>query len=95
MSLSIEDVHRIALLARLELSSDDALATRQQLNDIFLLIEGMKAVDTEGVEPMSHAQELVLRLRADEVTEPDLRERYQSVAPQVEQGLYLVPRVIE
>ena len=95
MSLSIEDVHRIALLARLELSSDDALATRQQLNDIFVLIEGMKAVDTEGVEPMSHAQELVLRLRADEVTEPDLRERYQSVAPQVEQGLYLVPRVIE
>ena len=55
----------------------------------------MKVVDTEGVEPMSHAQELVLRLRADEVTEPDLRERYQSVAPQVEQGLYLVPRVIE
>jgi aspartyl-tRNA(Asn)/glutamyl-tRNA(Gln) amidotransferase subunit C len=95
MSLSIEDVHRIALLARLELSSDDALATRQQLNDIFVLIEGMKVVDTEGVEPMSHAQELVLRLRADEVTEPDLRERYQSVAPQVEQGLYLVPRVIE
>ena len=95
MSLSIEDVHRIALLARLELSSDDALATRQQLNDIFVLIEGMKAVDTEGVEPMSHAQELVLRLRADEVTEPDLRERYQSVAPQVEQGLYRVPRVIE
>ena len=95
MSLSIEDVHRIALLARLELSSDDALATRQQLNDIFVLIEGMKVVDTEGVEPMSHAQELVLRLRVDEVTEPDLRERYQSVAPQVEQGLYLVPRVIE
>lgn len=95
MSLSIEDVHRIALLARLELSSDDALATRQQLNDIFVLIEGMKVVDTEGVEPMSHAQELVLRLRADKVTEPDLRERYQSVAPQVEQGLYLVPRVIE
>jgi aspartyl-tRNA(Asn)/glutamyl-tRNA(Gln) amidotransferase subunit C len=95
MSLSIEDVHRIALLARLELSAEDASGTRQQLNEIFGLIEGMKAVNTEGVEPMSHAQDLVLRLRPDEVTEPDLRQRYQSVAPQVEQGLYLVPRVIE
>ena len=65
------------------------------MNEIFGLIEGMKAVNTEGVEPMSHAQDLVLRLRPDEVTEPDLRQRYQSVAPQVEQGLYLVPRVIE
>jgi aspartyl-tRNA(Asn)/glutamyl-tRNA(Gln) amidotransferase subunit C len=95
MSLSIEDVHRIALLARLELSAEEASGTRQQLNEIFGLIEGMKAVNTEGVEPMSHAQDLVLRLRPDEVTEPDLRQRYQSVAPQVEQGLYLVPRVIE
>jgi len=95
MSLSIEDVHRIALLARLELSVEEASGTRQQLNEIFGLIEGMKAVNTEGVEPMSHAQDLVLRLRPDEVTEPDLRQRYQSVAPQVEQGLYLVPRVIE
>lgn len=95
MSLSIEDVHRIALLARLELSAEEASDTRQQLNEIFGLIEGMKAVNTEGVEPMSHAQDLVLRLRPDEVTEPDLRQRYQSVAPQVEQGLYLVPRVIE
>ena len=95
MSLSLEDVHRIALLARLELSADESVATRQQLNDIFALIEGMKAVDTDGVEPMSHAQDLVLRLRPDEVTETDLRQRYQLVAPQVEQGLYLVPRVIE
>ena len=95
MSLSIEDVHRIALLARLELSAEEASDTRQQLNEIFGLIEGMKAVNTEGVEPMSHAQDLVLRLRPDEVTELDLRQRYQSVAPQVEQGLYLVPRVIE
>ena len=95
MSLSIEDVHRIALLARLELSAEEASGTRQQLNEIFGLIEGMKAVNTEGVEPMSHAQDLVLRLRPDEVTEPDLRQRYQSVAPQVEQGLYLVPRVID
>ena len=95
MSLSIEDVHRIALLARLELSAEEASGTRQQLNEIFGLIEGMKVVNTEGVEPMAHAQDLVLRLRPDEVTEPDLRQRYQSVAPQVEQGLYLVPRVIE
>jgi aspartyl-tRNA(Asn)/glutamyl-tRNA(Gln) amidotransferase subunit C len=95
MPLSIDDVHRIALLARLELSAEEASGTRQQLNEIFELIESMKAVNTEGVEPMSHAQDLVLRLRPDEVTEPDLRQLYQSVAPQVEQGLYLVPRVIE
>jgi aspartyl-tRNA(Asn)/glutamyl-tRNA(Gln) amidotransferase subunit C len=95
MSLSLEDVHRIALLARLELSVDQADATRRQLNDIFGLIEGMRTVNTDGVDPMSHAQDLVLRLRRDEVTEPDLRQSYQSIAPQVEQGLYLVPRVIE
>jgi aspartyl-tRNA(Asn)/glutamyl-tRNA(Gln) amidotransferase subunit C len=95
MPLSIDDVHRIALLARLELSAEEASGTRQQLNEIYALIESMKAVNTEGVEPMSHAQDLVLRLRPDEVTEPDLRQLYQSVAPQVEQGLYLVPRVIE
>jgi aspartyl-tRNA(Asn)/glutamyl-tRNA(Gln) amidotransferase subunit C len=95
MSLSIEEVMRIASLARLETSPAEALATQAQLNDIFDLIGRMQAADTAGIEPMSHGQDLVLRLREDVVTESDQRELFQSVAPQVEAGLYLVPRVIE
>jgi len=66
-----------------------------QLNDIFELIARMQKVDTEGVEPMSHGQELKLRLREDIVTEPDQRKQFLSLAPASEQGLYLVPKVIE
>jgi len=66
-----------------------------QLNQVLALIEALQAVDTSGVEPMTHAGDLVLRLRPDEVTEPDRRAEYQQGAPAVAQGLYLVPRVIE
>jgi aspartyl-tRNA(Asn)/glutamyl-tRNA(Gln) amidotransferase subunit C len=66
-----------------------------RLNQVFALIETLQSVDTQGVEPMTHARDLALRLRPDEVTEPDRREQYQSVAPAVERGLYLVPRVLE
>jgi aspartyl-tRNA(Asn)/glutamyl-tRNA(Gln) amidotransferase subunit C len=62
---------------------------------VFALIEQLQSVDTAGVEPMTHAQDLALRLRPDEVTEPNRRDDYQQVAPSVEHGLYLVPRVIE
>ena len=93
--LSLEEVQRVAHLARIEISPDEARAAQGQLNDIFALIEKMQAVDTEGVEPMSHAQELGLRLREDRVTETDQREAFQAIAPQVEAGLYLVPKVIE
>jgi len=62
---------------------------------VFALIEQLQSVDTHGVEPMTHAQDLALRLRPDEVTEPNRRDDYQQVAPSVEHGLYLVPRVIE
>lgn len=95
MSLSLEEVTRIANLARIETSPAEALAAQSQLNDIFALIGEMQAVDTSGVEPMSHGQDLVLRLRDDVVTEQDQRTLFQSVAPQVEAGLYLVPKVIE
>ena len=95
MSLSLEEVKRIAHLARIEISEAEAVQTQGQLNDIFGLIEGMQAVDTEGIAPMSHAQDLMLRLREDAVTESDQRPLFQSVAPQVEDGLYLVPKVIE
>ena len=95
MSLTAADVRRIAQLARLELSQDEAAHTLEQLNGVFGLIEQLVAVDTRGVEPMTHTQDMVLRLRADEVVEPDRRDDYQRVAPSVEQGLYLVPKVLE
>ena len=68
---------------------------QQQLNDILAMVDQMAAVDTEGVEPMSHPQEVMQRLRVDGVTETDQREAFQAIAPQVEDGLYLVPKVIE
>jgi aspartyl-tRNA(Asn)/glutamyl-tRNA(Gln) amidotransferase subunit C len=95
MPLSQEEVRRIAELARIGVSDAEAAAVRAQLNDIFELIGRMQKVDTEGVAPMSHAQDLNLRLREDAVTEGGQRESFQSLAPQVEQGLYLVPKVIE
>jgi aspartyl-tRNA(Asn)/glutamyl-tRNA(Gln) amidotransferase subunit C len=95
MSLSIDDVKRIAKLARIRVTEGEAVGYQGQLNGIFGLIEEMQAVDTAGVEPMSHAQDLAQRLRADQVTEPDRRAAFQAVAPQTENGLYLVPKVIE
>ena len=95
MPLSKEEVRRIAELARIGVSDAEAAAVKAQLNDILELIGRMQKVDTEGVAPMSHGQDLKLRLRDDAVTEGDQRELFQSVAPQVETGLYLVPKVIE
>jgi len=95
MSLSLEQVDRIAKLARIELSADERTATQAKLSQIFGLIEQMQAVDTTGVAPMSHPQDVVQRLRTDVVSEVDRREAYQAVAPEAERGLYLVPKVIE
>ncbi len=95
MSLNLEQVRRVAQLARLEISEAEAEHTLGQLNRIFTLIEEMQAVDTTGVEPMAHAQDLGQRLREDRVTESDRRAAFQSVAPETEAGLYLVPKVIE
>jgi aspartyl-tRNA(Asn)/glutamyl-tRNA(Gln) amidotransferase subunit C len=95
MTLSASDVKRIADLAYIEIDENEAKETLTHLSGIFNLIESMQAVDTSAVEPMSHAQSVVQRLREDEVTETDQRELYQSIAPQVEAGLYLVPQVIE
>ena len=95
MSLSLEEVRRLAELARIGISDAEAAAVQAQLNDIFELIGRMQKVDTEGVEPMSHGQDLKLRLREDVVTERDRREQFLSLAPDREQGLYLVPKVIE
>jgi aspartyl-tRNA(Asn)/glutamyl-tRNA(Gln) amidotransferase subunit C len=95
MPLSLQEVQRIAELARIGVSDAEARAVQSQLNDIFELIGRMQKVDTEGVEPMSHGQDLELRLREDIVTERDQREQFLSLAPEKEQGLYLVPKVIE
>ena len=95
MSLTLEQVQRIAHLARIEISESEASSTQAHLNGIFELIEQMQAVDTRGIEPMAHAQELSQRLRADAVSESDRRAAFQAVAPETEAGLYLVPKVIE
>ena len=95
MPLSIDDVGRIAQLARIEITPAEADDVRAKLERIFELIGRMRAVDTTGIVPMSHAQEVVLPLREDRVTETDRRALYQQGAPAAEDGLYLVPRVIE
>jgi aspartyl-tRNA(Asn)/glutamyl-tRNA(Gln) amidotransferase subunit C len=95
MSISIADVQRIAHLARIEIDAAEAAEVRAKLDAIFALINELTAVDTTGVEPMAHAQDVILSLREDAVTECDRSAAYQRVAPAVEDGLYLVPRVIE
>jgi len=95
MPLSLPEVKRVAWLARIEITDAEAQAAQGHLNGIFKLIEQMQSVDTEGVAPMAHGQDVVQRLREDRVTEGDQHTLYQSIAPQVEDGLYLVPKVIE
>jgi aspartyl-tRNA(Asn)/glutamyl-tRNA(Gln) amidotransferase subunit C len=95
MALSSADVQRIAHLARLEITTDEAADVRDKLDRIFELVGRMRAVDTTGIVPMSHAQEVTAPLREDEVSEPDRHADYQRVAPAVAHDLYLVPKVIE
>ena len=95
MPLSLQEVQHIAELARIGISDAEARAVQSQLNDIFELIGQMQKVNTDGIEPMTHAQGTELRLREDVQTERDQREQFLSVAPEKEQGLYLVPKVIE
>ena len=95
MALTRDDVERAARLARIAIEDEEADVVLEQLARIFGMIEEMRAVDVTGVEPMAHAQDVTLRLREDVVTEADQRDLFQSVAPRVEAGLYLVPRVID
>lgn len=95
MTLTLADVKRIAQLARIDIAAGEAGEVLTRMTGIFRLIEEMQAVDTDGVEPMSHAQDVMLRLRDDNVTEADQHALFQSIAPQVEADLYLVPKVIE
>jgi aspartyl-tRNA(Asn)/glutamyl-tRNA(Gln) amidotransferase subunit C len=99
MLLTPEDVNRIALLARLDLSNEERASMLSQLNGFFSIVERMSAVDTSGVEPLytplSAVQAVSLRLRDDVVTETDQRALNQASAPRVEDGLFLVPKVVE
>jgi len=97
MPLTPEEVRAIAELARIGVSDAEVKTVQAKLNDIFELIGQMQQVDTEGVEPMSHAQGSALRLRADEVKEIDQRGLFLKLAPapDMETGLYLVPKVLE
>lgn len=95
MALERSEVEKIAHLARLGLSEADIPQTTATLNNILGLIDQMQAVDTQGIEPLAHPLEATQRLRADRVTERDQRDAYQAIAPAVENGLYLVPKVIE
>ncbi len=100
MSLALSDVKRLAVLAQLDLTEDQAAQTLIKLNGIFALVEQMKSVDTSGIEPLSqpiaaYQPNLALRLRDDVVTESNRRDDYQKPAPATQDGLYLVPKVIE
>lgn len=104
MALSSDDIKKIAHLARIEVSDSDAAATLSKLTGILGLIEQMQAVNTEGIVPMSHSQDVVQRLREDVVTKTNQRDAFQQISPvlgngsaelAVDSGLYLVPKVIE
>ena len=93
--ISIDDVHRVAHLARIEIDAAEADEVRAKLDAIFGMINELQSIDTTGVVPMAHAQDVAMPLRADDVTDVNQHALYQSVAPAVEDGLYLVPKVIE
>ena len=95
MPLSHDQIRRIAQLARIAVRDEEAEMVRERLNRVLGLIDQLQAVATAGVEPMSHALDLVQPLRPDAVTEADQRERFQAGAPAVRDGHYLVPKVIE
>ncbi|VAW67487.1 Aspartyl-tRNA(Asn) amidotransferase subunit C @ Glutamyl-tRNA(Gln) amidotransferase subunit C [hydrothermal vent metagenome] len=95
MSLGPDDVKNIAHLARLEIEEKNIEGYTDNLSGILNLVEQMNAVDTENVKPMAHPMDVSQRLRADEVLEENQRETFQKIAPKTEDGLYLVPQVIE
>lgn len=95
MVLDDKTVHEIARLARLKIADDETDKYRNELSSILGLVTQMEACDTSGVAPMTHPFDATLRLRDDKVTEDDQRDRFQALAPSSEEGLYLVPRVIE
>ena len=95
MSIDVDEVRKIAKLAALNVKDEDLQSYADNLSNILGLVEQMSTVDTTGVTPMSHPFDAVQRLREDVVTDFDRREDFQAIAPKTEDGLYLVPKVIE
>ena len=95
MSLSTADIERLAKLARIDIDADEARDVRDKLDAILGLVNQLQAIDTAGVTPMAHAQDVMLPLRDDVVTDSDRHAEYQREAPAIAAGLYLVPKVIE
>ena len=89
------DIQQIAHLARLEISEDVAVETAKSITEVLALVDQLQSVDTDGIEPMAHPLDATQRLRADIVTETNSREEFQAIAPATENGLYLVPKVID
>ncbi len=95
MTLKTEDVRNIAQLARLQVDDEGIEQYAAELSSILTLVEQMNQLDTTGITPMAHPLDATQRLREDAITEADLRDKFQSIAPDVENGLYRVPKVIE
>lgn len=95
MSIDVDEVKKIAKLAALDIKNEDIQSYADNLSNILGLVEQMSAVDTTGVTPMSHPFDVVQRLREDVVTEVDRRADFQAIAPKTEDGLYLVPKVLD
>ncbi len=95
MTITRKDIEKVAVLARIQLDDTQVSALETDLGNILDLVDQLGAADTDNVEPLAHPLDAVQRLRPDEVTEPDQRDAFQAIAPATEDGLYLVPRVIE
>ena len=95
MSIDSKEIEKIAVLARLKFDQNQLESVTDQFTSVVKFIDQLHAADTETIEPMAHPMDAVQRLRADSVTETNQREKYQKVAPSTENGLYLVPKVIE
>lgn len=95
MTISREDIEKVAVLARIRLDEEQIPALENDLGNILSLVDQLSAADTDNVEPLAHPLDAVQRLRTDDVTETNQREAFQAIAPATEDGLYLVPRVIE
>lgn len=95
MAVDRSDITKLAELSRIAISEQTADAVAKSISEVLALVDQLQAVNTDGVEPMAHPLDAIQRLRADVVTEPNQRERFQAIAPATENGLYLVPQVID
>lgn len=95
MAIAPSDIAKLAHLARIAVPESEVDQLTQRISDVLDLVDQLQAADTEGVQPMAHPLDATQRLRADQVTEPNQRDEFQAIAPATEDGLYLVPRVIE